>query len=95
MTRKRFSYYHSPHDGIRMIPQDYFFVVDRIDRESGAVLKRALDVVPEIRKVTVWPARGIVEIRATRDIEESLKIACRVANVGFRAKTTKRAAAWR
>ena len=72
--------------------RSFFYVVDRLTKQNAVTLKRALDAVPDIKNVTIWLAKGVVEVKATRDVEESIKLACSVAGTLFRTKTDKKKA---
>lgn len=64
----------------------FFYLVDGLTSESAAVIKKGLDVVGDIKEVNVSVARSMVEALAFRDVEDQVRLACKVANVHFRAR---------
>ena len=41
---------------------------------------------PDIYEVGVLPNRGVVEVRARKDVEDQIRIACDIAKARFRTK---------
>ena len=64
----------------------FFYLVDGLNDEKALVMKKGLDLVADVKEVQVSAARGMVEVLATRDVEASVRVACDVAGVHFRAR---------
>ncbi|HDQ14133.1 MAG TPA: hypothetical protein ENN41_04880 [Sediminispirochaeta sp.] len=67
----------------------FYYLVDNMNPERVETMKKALRTVPDIESITIKTSQGMVEIIASRDVEDSLKIACDVAGTTFRTKVKK------
>ncbi len=70
----------------------YYYLIDNLTPEKGEVMKRAMQTNSSIESITLRPREGIVEVIATRDVEDSVKIACDIAGTHFRIKMKKKKA---
>jgi len=68
----------------------YYYLIDNLTEEKTAVMKRALQTVSSIQSITIRPMEGLVELIATRDVEDSVKIACDIAETNFRTRIKSR-----
>jgi hypothetical protein len=67
-------------------PKSYFYIIDGLGTDSAAVLKKSLSIVSDIKSVAIDPGRGTVELKAFRDVEDNVRVACDVAGVTFRTR---------
>ena len=64
----------------------YHYVVDGLTDSSAVVLRKSLATVPEIRNAVVHVGRGTIEVDATRDVADEIRLACDVAGVAYRTR---------
>ncbi len=64
----------------------YAYIVDGLTAEKGEVMEKGLRAIPDIYEVGVSPNRGVVEVRARKDVEDQIRIACDIAKARFRTK---------
>jgi len=64
----------------------YHYVVDGLTDSSAVVLRKSLATVPEIRNAVVHVGRGTIEVDATRDVSDEIRLACDVAGVAYRTQ---------
>lgn len=67
-------------------PKSFTYIVDGLTDASAAVIKKSLSIVADIRTVAVDAGRGTVEVKAHRDVEDNVRVACDVAGVAFRTR---------
>ena len=67
-------------------PQVYRYVVDMLTPENAEIIARSLRVIPDISGVAVHPRRGTVEIKARRDMQQLVRMACDIAEARFRTR---------
>jgi len=70
--------------------KSFYYVIDGLTQSNGETLKKALSPVSDIHSVTVRPQEGIVEVIASRNVEQEVKVACEVAGTTFRVRAKKR-----
>jgi hypothetical protein len=68
----------------------FFYLVDKLDSRSTAVMEKSLNMIPEIHSVSISPKQGLVEVYAKKDVEDQVKLACDVAGSIFRTKIKKK-----
>jgi hypothetical protein len=68
----------------------YYYVIDKLNRSNAPFLEQALKTVPEIQEAKVRPVQGVVEVTASRDVEEQVRIACSVTGTVFRTRAQKK-----
>lgn len=64
----------------------YRYVVDMLTHESAAIISKSLSAIPDVLGVTVHPRRGLVEVKARRNLEEQVRMACGIARVTYRTR---------
>lgn len=64
----------------------YAYIVDGLTEEKGEVIAKGLRAVSDIFEVDVMPKRGVVQVRARKDVEDQVRIACGIAKARFRTK---------
>lgn len=67
-------------------PKSFAYIVDGLTDQSAALLKKSLSIVSDIKSVAVDPGRGTVEVKAYRDVEDNIRVACDVAGITFRTR---------
>ena len=68
----------------------YYYIVDKLNRNSVPVLKSALETVPEILEVIIRVHEGVLQVRATKDVEQQIKMTCIVSGTPFRTRIKKK-----
>ncbi len=68
----------------------YYFLVDKLNRNTAPVLRSALETIPEILAINIRVREGVIEVAASKDIEEKIKMTCSVAGTPFRTQVRKR-----
>jgi hypothetical protein len=69
---------------------NYYYIVDGLDPEKAEVIRKSLEIIPEIDSATVSSKQGLVEVRASTEVEEQVNMACSVAGAFFRTKVKKK-----
>ena len=64
----------------------YHYLVDGLTQANVGVLRRSLATVPEIRTAVVDVGRSTVEVDATRDVADEIRLACEVAGIVYRTR---------
>lgn len=64
----------------------YAYIVDGLTPEKGEIIAKGLRAVPDVFEVDVLPNRGVVQVRARKDVEDQIRIACDIAKTRFRTK---------
>jgi hypothetical protein len=67
-------------------PKQYHYIVDGLNEEKARTLRQGLSIVPVIRTAQVNVSRSTVEVEASRDVADEVKVACDVAGVHFRTR---------
>ncbi len=68
----------------------YYYIIDKLNNDSATVLKSALETVPEILEVIIRVSSGVLQIRASRDVEQQIKMTCLVSGTPFRTRIKKK-----
>lgn len=66
--------------------KSFGYVVDGLTQEKAEIVEKGLRAVPDIFEVAVYPNRGVVQVRARRDVEDQIRIACDIAKARFRTR---------
>ena len=66
-----------------------YFILDKLDRESGDIMKKSLTALPEVNGFRYDLQKGMIEVDAGRDVEDQVKLACDVAGTIFRIRVKK------
>jgi hypothetical protein len=64
----------------------YVYLVDGLTDERAAVMRNSLGIVGEIATVQIAASRSMIEVEASRDVEDQIRVACDVAGVHFRTR---------
>jgi hypothetical protein len=64
----------------------YSYVVDRLDNEKAAIIRKSLEALQDVKNVAVNVSRGQVQVKAKRDLESQVRMACDIAKADFRTK---------
>jgi hypothetical protein len=64
----------------------YAYILDGLTEEKGEIIAKGLRAIPDIFEVEVMPNRGVVQVRARKDVEDQVRIACDIAKARFRTK---------
>jgi len=65
--------------------RSFYTIVDNLGRENAGALRCALRCVSDISRVVISVQQGVVEVKATRDVREQVRLACSVAGPCLRA----------
>ncbi len=64
----------------------FVYIADGLTDGKAAIIKKSLSVVKAIHSVQITPSRSSIEVEASRDVEDQIRLACGVAGARFRAK---------
>ena len=70
--------------------RSFFYVVDRLTPEKGKMIKKALEMVPDVAAVNVGLSHGVVEVQAARDPEAQIKMACEIVGSSYRMRVQRK-----
>lgn len=61
-------------------------IVDKLTADRAEMFRKGLDAIPGIEGVRVTVNRGMIEIKAKRDMEAQVKLACEVSGARYRTR---------
>jgi hypothetical protein len=64
----------------------FHYIVDRLTADRAEVIRKGLEVLTGVEGVRVTVNRGMVEIRAKKDMEPQVRLACEVAGALYRTR---------
>ena len=64
----------------------YGYIVDGLTQQKAVLLEKGLRAVADVFEVSVQPSRGVVQVRARRDVEDQVRLACDISKTRFRTK---------
>ena len=70
--------------------KQFYYVVDKLNKDSAETIRASLNVVPEIEKVFVSVTDGVIEVYAKKNVEKQVEMACDVAGALFRTSVKKK-----
>jgi hypothetical protein len=70
--------------------KSYFYIIDMLNSQNGEVIKKSLTVLPDVYDVILRINQGYIEIKASRNMTPSVKVACEIAQVKFRTEASER-----
>ncbi len=62
------------------------YIIDGLTQDKAEVMSKSLRAIPDIFEVDVQANRGVVRVRARRDVEDQIRLACDIAKTRFRTK---------
>jgi len=65
--------------------RSFYTIAGNLGRENAG----ALQCVPEISRVVTSVQQGVVEVKATRDVREQVRLACSVAGPCLRSRARR------
>lgn len=68
----------------------FYYLVDKLNKDNGSILKSALETVQEIHKIDLYLNEGVIEVTASKDVEEQIRMTCRVAGTTLRTRIKKK-----
>jgi hypothetical protein len=77
-------YYHS-----MLWARTFYYLVDKLDSSKAILLKRTLRGVPDIEDAEVSANRGVVKVKARRDMADQIRMACDIVGVTFRTRVNR------
>jgi acyl dehydratase len=73
-----------------MAGKSFYYLIDNLTSEKAVKISKALQAVAEVLEAKASPSQGVLEVRATRDVEAQVKIACEIAGTTFRTRMSRR-----
>ncbi|MFP4114467.1 MAG: hypothetical protein ACOC2Y_06460 [Spirochaetota bacterium] len=67
-------------------PRKFHYLVDGLTDQRAALIRRSLSVIPEIRSVQISVGRSTIEVEATRDVADQVRLAADVAGAHYRTR---------
>ncbi len=71
-------------------PRSYYYLVDGLGPEKGVMIKRAMEMVPDVQAVIVSLSHGVVEVRSLQEPTTQVKMACEIAGTAFRMQIKRK-----
>lgn len=68
----------------------YYYLIDNLTAEKAEIMKKALRTSSDIQSITIKSQENLLQVIATRNIEDVVKIACDIAGLQFRMKVKKK-----
>ena len=68
----------------------FYYLVDNLNRTNAELIKSALKTAPEVEQVIPRIPEGVLEVWATRDVEQQVRMACRVAGTSLRIQVKRK-----
>lgn len=66
--------------------RNYAYLVDRLDKEKAEAIRKSLHALNHVEQVSVDVSRNTVELQATRDLEQQVRMACDIAKADYRTR---------
>jgi hypothetical protein len=71
--------------------KSFYYLIDNLTTEKAQIITRALKAVSGVEDAKASPTQGIVEVKAGRDVEAQVRMACDIAGTTFRTKMSRKA----
>ena len=85
MTREAFIY--TMPSMARM--KSFFYIIDNLTAERGEAIRQSLKALSEVEDARYSIQQGFIEVRAKKDVEAQLRLACEMFGAGYRTKMKK------
>jgi hypothetical protein len=73
-----------------MAGKSFYYLIDNLTGDRAVKISNALKAVSEVLEVKASASQGIIEVKATRDVEEQVKMACSIAGTTFRTRMSRK-----
>lgn len=72
-----------------LVKKWYYYMIDGLKDGHVASLRSTLSMVPDIHDISISPARGLISVKARRDVADEVAMACQIAGTRFRTRVSK------
>jgi hypothetical protein len=76
--------------GYLMSAKSYYYLIDNLTGENALKISKALKAVSDVLDSKASPSQGVLEVKATRDVEAQVKMACEIAGATFRTRMSRK-----
>lgn len=73
-----------------MAGKSFYYLIDNLTREKAIRIASALKAVSDVLEVAPHLPQGVLEVKAVRDVEAQVKMACGIAGTTFRTKVDRK-----
>jgi hypothetical protein len=73
-----------------MAGRSFYYLIDNLNAGNASTIATALKAVAEVLEVKTHPSHGVVEVKALRDVEAQVKMACSIAGTTLRMRLDRR-----
>jgi hypothetical protein len=73
----------------RMAGRSFYYLIDNLTSEKAVKINKALHAVTDVLETKANPSQGVLEVKATRDVEPEVKMACEIAGTTFRTRMSR------
>jgi hypothetical protein len=74
-----------------MAGKSFYYLIDNLTQEKAAKITAALKAVSDVLETTTHLPQGVLEVKAVRDVEAQVKMACGIAGTTFRTRVDRKA----
>ena len=69
--------------------KSFYYIIDNLSAERGDAIRESLKALSEVDDARYSLQQGYIEVRAKKDVEAQLRLACNMFGAGFRTKMKK------
>ncbi|HUV07021.1 MAG TPA: hypothetical protein VMX75_04775 [Spirochaetia bacterium] len=69
--------------------RSFYYLIDNLNTERAVKIKNALRVIPFIKQSNIRVNKGMIEVIATKNVEDQIRMACDIAGATFRTSLKK------
>ena len=69
--------------------KSFYYIIDNLTAERGEAIRESLKALSEVDDARYSLQQGFFEVRAKKDVEAQLRLACDMFGAGFRTKMKK------
>jgi hypothetical protein len=73
-----------------MAGKSFYYLIDNLTSEKALKISKALQAVTDVLETKANPSQGVLEVKATRDVEAQVKMACEIAGTTFRTRMSRK-----
>lgn len=73
-----------------MAGRSFYYLIDNLNGGNAGTITKALNAVPDVLETKAHTSHGVIEVKALRDVEPQVKMACGIAGTTLRMRLNKR-----
>jgi hypothetical protein len=74
-----------------MAGKSFYYVIDNLTKDKAVKIAAALKAVSDVLEILPHLTQGVLEVKALRDVEAQVKMACSIAGTTFRTRVDRKA----